>query len=144
MKLGKRFKSIFLWSTAVLYITGVSVWILEHYFKIDTGYGFEPPALKAWALHAHSIVSFLFFVLFGYLYRAHIEPGLKKRKKKFSGLLLAGSLTLLFLTVPMMFYMTGASTRAWVGFIHTWLGAVLLAPFLIHLRPKPARASTDK
>jgi hypothetical protein len=136
MKLGPRFKTALLWTSAFLYITGLAAWALASHFQIDTGYGFEPSPLKPWFLHAHSVTGLLFFVLFGYLWHAHVEPGLNHQKKKRSGLTLIVTLAILFATVPLLFYITGESARAWTATIHTWLGAALLAPFLFHLRSK--------
>jgi hypothetical protein len=136
MKLGRRFKAVLLWTSGVLYVTGLAAWLLATRFQIDEGYGLEPSPLKPLALHAHSVAGFLFLVLFGYLWHSHIEPGLKHQKKKRSGLTLIAALTVLFLTVPLLFYATGAAPRAWTAAVHTWLGAALLAPFLFHLRSK--------
>jgi hypothetical protein len=35
--------------------------------------------------------------------------------------------------VPLLFYLTGEEARAWTAAVHTWLGAALLAPLLVHL-----------
>jgi hypothetical protein len=136
MKLGRRFKAALLWTSALLYITGIAAKVLATHFQTDLGYGLEPSPLKPWFLHAHSVAGLLFLVLFGYLWHAHVEPGLAQRKKKRSGLTLLAALAVLFLTVPLLFYLTGESARAWIAAIHTWLGAALLAPFLFHLRSK--------
>ena len=138
MKLGRRFKPLLLWTSALLYITGIAAWILASHFRIDTGYGLEPSPLKPWFLHAHSVAGLFFLVLFGYLWSAHVEPGLKHQKKKKSGLTVLVALLVLFATVPLLFYVTGESARAWTAAIHTWLGAIVLAPFLFHLRSKRA------
>jgi hypothetical protein len=136
MKLGARFKTAFLLTSGFLYISGLAAWLLARYFLVDQGYGAEPSLLKPWALHAHSVAGFLFLVLFGYLWRAHVEPGLKHRKKKRSGLTMIAFLGVLFATVPLLFYLTGETARAWTAAVHTWLGAAALAPFLYHLRSK--------
>lgn len=136
MKLGPRFKAALLWTAAILYITGLAAWALASHFQVDTGYGLEPSPLKPWFLHAHSVAGLVFLVLFGYLWRDHVEPGLRRQKKKRSGLTLVAALVVLFATVPLLFYLTGESARAWTAALHTWLGAALLAPFLYHLRSK--------
>lgn len=138
MKLGRGFKPVFLWTSFFLYATGLAAWALATHFQIDTGYGLEPSPMKSRVLHAHSVAGFLFLALFGYLWHAHVEPGLRHQKKKLSGLTLVGALAALFLTVPLLFYLTGEAPRAWTAAIHTWLGAALLAPFLFHLRSKRA------
>ncbi|MFI5350283.1 MAG: hypothetical protein ACHQ2Z_12115 [Elusimicrobiota bacterium] len=136
MKLGGRFKAALLWTSALLYASGIAAWALATRFQTAGEYGPEPSPLKPWFLHAHSVAGLAFLVLFGYLWHAHIEPGLKHQKKKPSGLTLLAALAVLFATVPLLFYLTGESARAWTATLHAWLGAALLAPFLFHLRSK--------
>ena len=137
MKLGPRFKAALLWTSAILYATGIAVWALASPRLQTTGdYGPEPSPLKPRFLHAHSVAGLFFLVLFGYLWHAHVEPGLQRQKKKLSGLTLLAALMILFSTVPLLFYLTGETARAWNAAVHTWLGAALLAPFVFHLRSK--------
>lgn len=138
MKLGGRFKTLLLGTSAFLYMSGLAAWALARFFQTDQGYGPEPSPLKPWFLHAHSIAGFLFLILFGYLWHAHVEPGLSRQKRKLSGLTILAACGVLFATVPMLFYLTGETARAWTAAVHTWLGAILLAPFLYHLRSKRA------
>ncbi|MDE2142571.1 MAG: hypothetical protein KGJ84_09190 [Elusimicrobia bacterium] len=138
MKLGRRFKSVLLWTSALLYASGLAVWALARWFTTDEGYGPQPSPWKPSVLHAHSVAGLFFLILFGYLWSAHVEPGLKQRKKKKSGVILLACFGILFATVPLLFYAVGETTRSGAAFVHTWLGAILLAPFLLHLRSKRA------
>jgi hypothetical protein len=140
MKLGRTFKSVLLWTSGLLYATGLAVWALAKWFSVDDGYGLQPSPWRPTALHAHSVAGLIFLVLFGYLWSAHIEPGLKQRKKKRSGVVLLACFGVLFLTVPVLFYAVNESARSAAAVVHTWLGAVLLVPFLIHLSMKKAPA----
>ncbi len=144
MKLGRGFKSALLWTSALLYATGAGVWVLAKWFAVDEGYGLQPSPWRPPVLHAHSVLGLLFLVLFGYLWSAHVEPGLRQKKKRRSGLTLLGAFLVLFLTVPVLFYAVGETTRGWTAAVHTWLGAALLAPFLIHLSAKTAPAPHAK
>jgi len=137
VKLGPRFKALLLWTSALLYITGIAVWLAAR-FPVQGEYGPEPSPLKPWFLHSHSVLGLFFLALFGYLWRDHVEPGLQRRKKKRSGLTLVAAIGILFATVPLLFYLTGDAPRAWTAAVHTWLGAILLAPFLYHLSAKSA------
>jgi hypothetical protein len=138
MKLGRRFKAVLLGTSFFLYMTGLAAWALASHFQSDQGYGLEPSPWKSRLLHAHSVAGFLFLVLFGYLWHAHVEPGLKHQKKKRSGLTVLAALAILFATVPLLLYVTGEAARSWTATAHTWLGAAVLAPFLYHLRSKRA------
>lgn len=136
MKLGRGFKALLLWSSALLYATGAAVWVLAKWFSVDEGYGLQPSPWRPLVLHAHSVLGLAFLGFFGYLWSAHIEPGLRQKKKRRSGLTVLWSFLILFLTVPVLFYAVGETTRAWTAALHTWLGAALLAPFLWHLNSK--------
>ncbi|MEK7383152.1 MAG: hypothetical protein AAB262_07680 [Elusimicrobiota bacterium] len=138
MKLGRRFKALLLGTSAVLYATGLAAWALGwERFKTDHGLGPEPSPLRPAALHAHAVAGLLFLILCGYLWRAHVEPGLDRRKKRRLGPALLCLLAVLFLTTPLIFYLNDAQARAWAGEVHAWAGALVLAPFLAHLRAKP-------
>ena len=134
MKLTRGFKAALLGVSLLLYATGLAAWALATLARVDDGYGglqaspWRPPVL-----HAHSVAGLVFLVLFGYLWSVHVEPGLKQRKKRRSGLALLAALGVLFLTVPLLFYASGENVRFGAAATHTWLGAVALAPFLLHL-----------
>lgn len=138
MKLGRRFKAALLWTSALLYGSGLAVWALAKCFTTDEGYGPQPSPWKPSVLHAHSVAGLFFLVLFGYLWSVHVEPGLKQRKKRKSGWTLLACFGILFATVPVLFYAVDETARSGAALLHTWLGAVLLAPFLIHAFRKPA------
>jgi hypothetical protein len=137
MKLGRTFKAVLFWCSGLLYATGLAAWALaSRYFQVDQGYGPEPSPLKPRFLHAHSVLGLAFLGVFGYLWHAHVEPGLKHKRKKQSGLALVIPSFVLFLTVPFLFYADNETARSAASFVHVWLGAILLAPFLFHLRSK--------
>lgn len=137
MKLGRRFETILLATSALLYATGLAVWALGWpSFQTDQGFGPEPLPVRLAALHAHSVSGLFFLILFGYLWRAHVEPGLDQRKRRRTGLSLLSFLAVLFLTTPMIFYLTDAGARSWAATVHAWAGAFVLAPFLAHLYAK--------
>jgi hypothetical protein len=144
VKLGRRFKPLLLWTSGALYATGLAAWLLVSRFQVDRGYGPEPRPARLWALHAHSVTGLLFLGLFGYLWRVHLEPGIGRPRRRPSGLLLAGALALLFLTVPLLFYAAGAAARAWTVRLHEWLGALLPLPFLLHRRGPRRRSGSSR
>lgn len=136
MKLPPRLKTALLSSVAALYATGVAVWVLASRFQVDRGLGPEPSPWRTPLLRAHAVVGLAFLPLFGYLWAAHVEPGLRRRKRRRSGLGLLASFLVLFATVPLLYYASGETARAWTVGAHSWLGAALLAPLLLHLRAR--------
>ncbi|MBI3566531.1 MAG: hypothetical protein HY079_15155 [Elusimicrobia bacterium] len=136
MKLSPRFKAVLLGLTAAIYASGAAVWVLARWFQADAGYGLEPSPWKVPVLHAHSVAGLAFLPIVGYLWKTHIEPVLAQRKKRRSGWVLVGSFGAVIATVPFLFYATDAGTRSAAAAIHTWLGALVLAPLVLHLRPR--------
>lgn len=136
MKLTPAFKAVLLSLIGAIYATGAAVWVLARWFQTDAGYGAEPSPWKVPVLHAHSVAGLAFLPVAGYLWGEHIEPVLRQRKKRSSGWVLVGSFGVLMATVPFLFYATGEGVRASASFVHTWLGALVLAPLAVHLRPR--------
>jgi hypothetical protein len=133
MKFSKTFKLIFFTTVIGLYLTGLIVWILDRWGKVDHGFGPEPTAAQIWLLKSHSIVGLIFFVIFGYLIHSHIRPALWVERKIKSGFSILGPTVLLMLTVPGLFYLTDDNQKHMVALIHTYVGLAILLPFLVHL-----------
>lgn len=140
MKIHQPFKNILYLTLFGLYTTGLVVWILQTWFKVDNGFGPEAPASTIWYLRLHAWIGLWFLMVFGYLYGAHIQPGLMGRRKRKSGWILLALFGILFVTVPGLYYITNDDFKNKVALIHTVLGLVLFAPFFVHLLLKNPKA----
>jgi len=132
MKLPARFKWIFYSCVVMLYLSGVVFFLSDHFFQVKTEFGMTPPAAQIHILHIHSIVGLFFIFAFGYIYRVHVEPGLRGTRRRKSGISLLAVIAFLCLTVPFLFYATDESLRSSVAAIHTYIGLATVLPFLLH------------
>ena len=80
MKLSKGFKALLYAACGALYATGVAVRLLATRGLVDRGLGPEPMPARTSILIAHSVVGLAFLVLFGCLWSAHVEPGLRRKR----------------------------------------------------------------
>ncbi len=128
----------------MLYATGFLVWVAKTFLQVDTGFGLEAPAATIWYLRSHSMISLWFLIIFGYLYRSHIQPGLNSSRKKISGLTFLIGIAIVIITVPGIFYITNDSVKNKVSWLHTYMGLALLGFFFIHLFSKAIPLKTYK
>lgn len=136
MKIIRRLKIILLLTLWTLYLTGFMTWLMGHWLQVEGGFGPEPSPFRLAWLQSHSIVSLWFMVLFGYLFHSHVEPSWRRGKKIKSGVALTGSLILLIVTVPGLFYLTHEGLKNYVVWIHTYVGLSAIAIFLVHYLAK--------
>jgi hypothetical protein len=132
MRFSKRFKVILYTTLLILYGTGVAVWVLNSWFTVDQGLGPEPLKQVIWILRSHSTFGLWFLILFGYLFNSHVRRGWRADRKIKSGIFLISPIIFLIVTVPLLFYLTDESLKERVVWIHTYLGLVMPAPFIIH------------
>jgi hypothetical protein len=128
----KRIKRILYPALLGLYVSGVAVWVMQTFMQRDHGFGLQAPPQTLDILHIHSIIGLWFLLVFGYLFRAHIETGWRSKMKRRSGVLLTAPFLILFATVPGLFYLVDEKWKSTTSFIHTYLGLILVVPFFIH------------
>jgi hypothetical protein len=136
LKIRKSFKYFLYLSLLTLYATGVFVWILNTWFKLDRGLGPEPSPYALTSLHIHSVIGLWFLILFGYLFHSHILPSLRRKQKLKSGWAILSVCIILILTVPGLFYFTDGSLKSTASLIHIDIGLASLFVFAFHLRDR--------
>lgn len=144
MKIKRLFKINLAVSFTALYLTGFLYWWLvsRHPQTPET----EPVAGGTLFLHSHSILGLWSLILFGYLYRSHIQPGFKAKRRRLSGFATLTALVILIVTVPGLFYLVNEEQKTAVAALHTYLGLAILFPVALHsLRwSTPPPAPTDR
>jgi hypothetical protein len=136
VKLQRQFKIIFLTSLAICFLSGVLWWIFENGVRVSGALGEEHHPAQIWFIRIHSTFAFILLINLGYLIKVHIEPGLKKKKKKRSGLSMVSIFTILILTALPILYATEGLLRSTSSFTHTYLGFALPLFLGLHLIPK--------
>lgn len=137
MKLFQPFKAIFLISLALLYVTGLFVYVMSGWFRIDQGMGLEPHPLQLTSLHLHSILGLFFLVCFGYLWATQILPGWRRRQKRRTGGAMTAICILLIVTVPFLFYAMHEDIKTVAVWIHTYMGLLAVVPLIVHMTTHP-------
>jgi len=132
MKLTQRFKLILFLTCGGLYFAGAVIWIFSRWVRIPSSFGETHHPIEAWATRLHSFFGFLILVLFGYLIRVHIEPGLKGNRRKSTGVTLSGVFLILSLTAFPILYSADGWLRESSQAIHLYLGLSSALLFWLH------------
>jgi len=130
MKIKRLFKLNLAVTFAALYATGFLYWWLvsRHPRTPDT----DPVAAGPFFLRSHAILGLWSLILFGYLYRSHIQPGLKTARRRLSGFTTLAACATLIITVPGLFYIVNEEQKASVAALHTYLGLAFIVPVFTH------------
>jgi hypothetical protein len=137
MKLLKPYKIIFLSFLGSSFITGLTFFIFDHWIRIKEGpLGTEHHPLQPWIIRVHTASAFCLLMALGYLIRVHIEPGLKGKRRKPSGLIMMVFFSTMICTALPLLYAGEGSVREVVEFIHTYLGLSLPLFLFIHIRER--------
>ena len=154
MKVTFGLKSVLYATTAILFVTGATYFVLDRFFKLESEFGAVPRYAQILSLHFHGIVSIWFMILFGYFYSKHIEPSRRGLVKRKSGYSLLFAMVFLIVTVPGLYYVGDEKLKAAFVFAHTYVGLLLPVPFLVHLftrviarpvsRATPPRTETSR
>lgn len=132
MRLFQPFKTIFLFTLALLFFSGVMEFVLATWYTKQTDLGEQASPWQLTTLQIHSVSGFMFMFLFGYLWATHVVPSFRRGRRLFSGLTLTALIVILALTVPLLFYATDETLKSAAAAIHTYLGLASIVPFILH------------
>ncbi|MGZ3727010.1 MAG: hypothetical protein ACXWQQ_14490 [Pseudobdellovibrio sp.] len=136
MKINKTLKIYIFSMLGFMYLSGLTQWLLKTYFQVDHGFGPEEHPAFIWVLRFHGTLSLGVLMLFGYIFKAHVLTSLRIRRHVKSGLTLTVYCCLIVLTLPFLMYLTDEDLKSKVELIHTYLGLLLIVPFIIHMLAK--------
>lgn len=135
---------------AVYAVTGIAwlsgaLWLLFHYFLRGTSdFGPAPNPLEHWWLRLHGLAAFAFLWLCGILWTRHVRPVLDRPKRRPSGYLLLGLLSILIASGYLLYYAGDETLRDYVSIAHWICGLALVLPLAWHvMRAKPRVAASD-
>ena len=129
-KTDKKFTDISFFLTS---FSGISIFILDKFFKVQTEFGLSSHALlDELKLFHHFATTCLVFCL-GFIFKSHILPGAKyKKENRKTGLILVYGLLFSAVLGLMLLYSLGPKVRSVVKFIHFYQGLFLSLIYLIH------------
>ncbi len=111
MKIPKSDKRILGTIGSVTYLTGVTLFVLDHWIRIRTTIGEQHHPLEHWMRVAHASVTYGVMLSLGYLFKGHILPGLRAQKKRKLGSGIATLVTFFFLPITALFVMYGGESE---------------------------------
>jgi hypothetical protein len=123
---------------AALWLSGVA-WLVLHYgFAQATPYGPLPHPWEPQLLRVHGVLAVGAVFLFGWLTAVHLSARWSAARNRVSGLMLAGTATLLVVSGYALYYGTGMAHTA-AAWTHRVLGVGALLAALPHWwRKRPA------
>ncbi|MGZ3652406.1 MAG: hypothetical protein ACXVB9_00135 [Bdellovibrionota bacterium] len=139
MKIRFRFRALLYSVSLALLATGVIWELLDRFVTVSTAIGEMKHPAQPWVLRLHGAAALISVFVFGQLYSSHIRPSWRSRRKRWTGSILVGVITVLILSGYLLYYSSGDEFRSLVSFSHLWLGIAAPAPFLFHLFRKSPR-----
>lgn len=129
---------------AAVWLTGI-LWLFFHYYLMGEGeFGVAPHPLEAWWLRLHGAAALMTLFLLGMLWVLHIRPGLKRPRRRESGVVLIVIFGVLTVSGYLLYYVNSDELHDAVRLIHWVVGAALVLPLLLHvLRAQRARLARD-
>ncbi len=122
-----------------LYIVGIGVWLsgglwlLFHYFFVRQGdFGPVENPLTPWWLRLHGAFAFASIWIFGLLWATHVTVAWPRKRRRWSGGLLAGVFLVLIVSGYLLYYVGDDAIRPIISVLHWATGLAAPAFFLVH------------
>ena len=137
-----RLRAFYLVSLGV-WISG-GLWLLFHYFLTTQGeFGPQSNALEPWSLKIHGAFAFAATWFFGLLWGTHITVGWHSGRRRSSGAVLTGSISLLVVTGYLLYYVGDDRSRSFISIAHWGVGLICPLLYGVHrIRKRSAGKST--
>lgn len=136
MKWRKKEKRILGGIFGIAYATGVVLFLFSHWIRVATAVGEQHHPLEKNLRFFHSSLTYLLVFSVGYLWKAHILPGLRVRKRVSSGLVTLGTLGLLWISALGVLYLGDLDWNARIAWIHGIVGILLPTTVFFHSKIK--------
>jgi len=115
-----------------LWLTG-AVWLIAHYFLVNEAeFGPLPHPLEFWSIAAHGAFGFASLWLLGVMWSVHIPAGWRSTRRRWSGSVMFGVVTLLIASGYLLYYLGNAEVISVVAALHWAIGLACPALFLLH------------
>jgi hypothetical protein len=136
MKLHGGFKRIFWLVLGSSFCTGASFFVFDQWVRVPGILGPEHSPFQKWIIRAHVTSDYLLLLSLGYLIRVHIQPGLKGRRHRRTGLGVMTALGVMMASSLPILYAADGDLRSSSIWIHTYLGLSIPLILGLHLWQK--------
>ena len=124
---------------SALYFVGIGVWLsgglwlLFHYFLGRQGdFGPVENPLTPWWLRLHGAFAFAAIWIFGLLWGTHVAGAWPRKRRRWSGGVLAGVFLFLIVSGYLLYYLGDDRIRPVVSVLHWGIGLICPAFFFVH------------
>ena len=139
MKLPKIFKWILYSILSLAFISGGLWFSFERWVRIQGPLGEDHHPAQAWFLRIHGILAYTILLGLGYMIRAHVQPGLKGKRGRFTGLPMVFYFGGLVVTAIIQLYGLEGPFRDGSAWVHSYMGLglpIFLATHIVSARSR--------
>jgi hypothetical protein len=130
----KTDRNLLLFSVLFMALSGIGLFLLDEFFKIETDYGLRSNPWIDDVKFVHNLFNFLFIFSVGKIFNCHIIHGLKliKKKHQITGFSIFLSILGLVFTGTLLLYITDEEYSSDLRSIHWYLGVIFSTSFIFH------------
>jgi MFS family permease len=133
VKLPNGFKW-FLYSILTLAFISGGLWFaFDHWVRVQGPLGEDHSPAQAWFLRVHGILAYAILLGLGYMIRAHVQPGLKGKRGKTTGLPMTIYFGILIISAIIQLYGTDGPFRDVTASVHAYMGLALPVLLITHI-----------
>ncbi len=149
MKLPKRFKWTLYSVLSLAFISGGLWFAFERWVRVAGPLGPDHHPAQEWFLRVHGAVAYATLLSLGYMIRIHVQPGLKGKRARTSGVPMIFYFGALILTALIQLYWTDSPFRDGSAWVHSYMGLALPVFLITHIAlgrysPQTVSARTRK
>ena len=131
MRLEPRVRASLYTVTAVLFVTGVTWWVLDWRGALDVGSTWWPAG--SYLLMTHGGAAMLAMILLGALIPLHLRAAWPSRSSRGTGVLMIAFHAALIVTAFGLYYIAHEALRRWTGTVHASIGFGLPVLLALHV-----------
>lgn len=129
-----NYKSFIYLALSLSWITGVTFFILNRWFRLEGEFGEEIRPWQFTVLKVHGAAAFVMISFFGYMLANHISIFWKKRKQRVAGMWLLVIHATLILSAYILYYTSSDLLREYTSYTHTFIGLVYPVVLYLHIK----------
>jgi hypothetical protein len=133
VKLPKRFKWTLYSVLSLAFISGGLWFAFERWVRVAGPLGQDHHPAQEWFLRVHGTVAYATLLCLGYMIRVHIQPGLKGKRARTSGVPMMFYFGALIITALIQLYWTDSPFRDGSATLHSYMGLVLPIFLITHI-----------
>jgi len=132
MKLGRNEMRVLGTIATVSYFTGAVLFLLSNWLRVATPIGEQHSPAEHWVRAFHTTITYSATLAVGYLIKGHVLPGLRIRRRIWSGGVNLGVVVTLTVSALMIFYAGESDWNSYATQVHAIVGLMCPIFLLFH------------